>query len=232
MTSTPRLDSLTASGTSHVYDFIRLADGHMLTLVIHPGADRAEGVFLYPGLTAPDTEAWENEDRWEDWLTGGSGETIYLDVPVDAVRELIVQHGGEHENQEPPAPAAEDETGTEAAPDLLERIADLHGRFEDGYSADGIRTVFGRIYDEGGPYLVCVWEYADAYGFGGNSEFYAEGEDGDLFEVQPDIHRWLSGQQETPGPVDTWVCAPVTEPTEFPVTDDFHNYARADRTGD
>lgn len=77
-----------------------------------------------------------------------------------------------------------------------------------------------------------MWEYADEYGFGGNSEFYAEGEDGALFEVQPDVHRWLSGQQETPGPLDTWVCAPVTEPTDFPVSDDFHNYARADRTGD
>ncbi len=29
----------------------------------------------------------------------------------------------------------------------------------------------------------------------------------------------------------TWVCAPVTEATEFAVSDDFHNYARADRTG-
>ncbi|MBD0844275.1 hypothetical protein [Streptomyces sp. TRM68416] len=232
MTSTPRLDRLAADGTNGVFDGIRLADGHMLTLVISPGADWAESVFLYPGLTAPDTEAWENEDPWEDWLTGGSGETTYGDVPVEAVRELIVAHGGEHENQEPPAPAAEGETGTDAAPDVLSEIADLHGRFEDGYSADGIRTVFGRIYDEGGPYLVCVWEYADEYGFGGNSEFYAEGEDGDLFEVQPDIHRWLSGQQETPGPLDTWVCAPVTEPTEFPVSDDFHNYARTDRTGD
>jgi hypothetical protein len=149
-------------------------------------------------------------------------------VPVETVRDLIVQHGGEHENQEPPALDAEGKTGEEAAPDLLTRIADLRGRFEDGYSADGIRSVFGRIHDEGGPYLVCVWEYADAYGFGGTSQFYAEDEDGGLFEVQPDIHRWLSGQQETPGPVDTWVCAPVAEPTEFSVSDDFHNYAKAD----
>ncbi|GAA2967885.1 hypothetical protein [Kitasatospora cinereorecta] len=235
MTSTPRLDSLAAGGTNGVYDGIRLADGHMLTLVIHPGADRAESVFLYPGLTAPDTEAWENEDWLEDWLTGGSGETTYGDVPVEAVRELIVAHGGEHENQEAPQGGAEktDEAETaEASPDPLTQLAELHGTFERGYSADDVRSVFGRIADEGGPYLVCVWEYADEYGFGGNSEFYAEGEDGDLFEVQPDIHRWLSGQQETPGPLDTWVCAPVTEPTEFPVSDDFHNYARADRTGD
>ncbi|WP_052433043.1 hypothetical protein [Streptacidiphilus carbonis] len=115
-------------------------------------------------------------------------------------------------------------------PGLLADIADLHGRFEDGYSADDIRAVFGRIYDEGGPYLVCVWDHVDEYGFGGNSQFYAEEWDGGLFEVQPDIYRWLSGQQETPGPPGSWLCAPVAEPTEFPGSDDFHNYARADRS--
>ncbi|MGP4004658.1 hypothetical protein [Streptomyces sp. 8N706] len=112
---------------------------------------------------------------------------------------------------------------------VLTDFADLHGRFADGYSADGIRTVFGRIHDEGGPYLVCVWDYADDFGFGGNSVFYVEDEDGGLFEVQPDIHRWLSGQQETPGPLNTWTGARAYETEEFPVSDDFHNYARSDR---
>ncbi|GGO98346.1 hypothetical protein [Wenjunlia tyrosinilytica] len=252
MTSTPRLDSLTAGGTNDVFDGIRLADGHVLTLKTRPGADTAEEVFLYAGLTAPDTEAWENEDQWEEWLTGGNlGEgSLYVDVPVEAVRDLIVQHGGEHDDQEP-APEStgktdEGETAEVAAtralaewittsqtsPDPMTQLADLHGAFEIGYSADEVRSVFGRIAEEGGPYLVCVWDYADEYGFGGNSQFYAEGEDGGLFEVQPDLHLWLSGQQETPGPLDTWVCAPVAEPTEFPVSDDFHNYARVDRTDD
>jgi hypothetical protein len=60
-----------------------------------------------------------------------------------------------------------------------------------------------------------------------------------------DVDAWLTGGSfgdgrctwtcpskpwATPDPLDTWVCAPVDEPTEFPVTDDFHNYARADRT--
>ncbi|MFI9186831.1 hypothetical protein ACIGXG_31950 [Streptomyces goshikiensis] len=234
MTSTPRLDSLAAGGTNGVFDGIRLADGHMLTLNTRPGAATAE-VFLYPGLTAPAAEAWGNEDDLEEWLTGGDagGAPTYLDVPIDAVRELIVQHGGEHENQEPPVPSAETGVETEGDTQVLDlfAIADLRGRFEDGYSADGIRSVFGRIYDEGGPYLVCVWEYADAYGFGGSSHFYAEDEDGVFFEVQPDIHQWLSGRQETPGPVDGWICAPAADATEFPVSDDFHNYARTDRTG-
>ncbi|MGW9440601.1 hypothetical protein [Streptomyces sp. NPDC055607] len=245
MSITPRLDSLVASGTDGDFDGIRLADGHVLHLKTHPaGFAWTEEVFLFPELTAPDTEAWSIEawatvaDHDGGWLSGLAGEEgwLYSGVPVDAVRELIAQHGGEHENQEPPTAAAEGETGTGNAddtpvPGLLADIAHLHGRFEDGYSAESIRLVFARIYERGGPYLVCVWDYADAYGFGGNSQFYAENEDGDLFEVQPGIHQWLSGQQETPGPVSTWVCEPVSEPTDFPVSDDFHNYARADRTG-
>ncbi|MEW1930488.1 hypothetical protein [Streptomyces sp. NPDC088360] len=114
--STPRLDSLTAGGTNENFDDVRLADGHVLTLKVHPGAEVAE-VFLLPGLTAPDTEAWENEDQWEVWLTGGKfGDSLYLDVPVEAVRDLIVQHGGEHENQEAPEESGRtSEVGTAGA---------------------------------------------------------------------------------------------------------------------
>ncbi|WP_371591205.1 hypothetical protein [Streptomyces sp. NBC_00470] len=32
-----------------------------------------------------------------------------------------------------------------------------------------------------------------------------------------------------PGAVDMWVCAPVADPIEFAVSDDFHNYAITDR---
>ncbi|MEV7657889.1 hypothetical protein AB0O39_27440 [Streptomyces anulatus] len=110
-------------------------------------------------------------------------------------------------------------------------IRDLYGRFADGYTPESIRAVFDRIHRAGGPYLVCVWEYADAHGFGGNSQFYAENEDGDHCEIDPDVHLWLSGQTELPAPMSTWVCDPVTESTDFPVSDDFHNYARAVRTG-
>ncbi|MFZ3476071.1 hypothetical protein ACODT4_44580 [Streptomyces sp. 2.9] len=236
--STPRLDSLTAGGTDDIFDGIRLADGHVLTLNTHPGADVAQGVFLYPGLTAPDAEAWGEGDDLEGWLTGGdfSDGMLHSDVPIEAVRALILAHGGEHQNQEPtPSAETEETSGAEGQehlrfPDLMAYIAELHGRFANGYSAEDIRTVFGRIHELRGPYLVCVWEYADKNGFGGTAQFYAEGWYGDLSEVRPDIHQWLSGNQETPGPVATWVGAAVTEPTDFPVSDDFHNYARTDRT--
>ncbi|MEV5205711.1 hypothetical protein [Streptomyces sp. NPDC053720] len=143
--------------------------------------------------------------------------------------DLIEQNSGERQARggEEPAPGTGD-----TVPDRLAGIADLRGRFEDGYSADDIRSVFMRIHDAGGPYLVCVWDYADEYGFGGNSRFCAENEGGNLFEVQPSIHQWLSGELKTPGPMDTWMCAPVAEPVEIAVSDDFHNYAQADRTDD
>ncbi|MCX4682571.1 hypothetical protein OG413_46155 [Streptomyces sp. NBC_01433] len=124
MTSTTRLDSLTASGTNHIFDRIRLADGHALTLKTRPGADMAEEVFLFPGLTAPDTEAWGDEDSWEGWLTGGGldGGPLYLDVPVEAVRELIEQHGGEHDDQEGDV-VAPDATGGTDGEETAEVIA-------------------------------------------------------------------------------------------------------------
>ncbi|MER8233129.1 hypothetical protein [Streptomyces sp. NPDC094049] len=232
--STPRLDTVLAEGTDHGFTRVRLADGHALLLNVRPGANAAEEVFLSPGLTAPDTEAWENEDSWEEWLTGGelgSESGMFLDVPAEALRDLIAQHGGEHEDQEGEESPASPEAATaeQPGPDLLTDLADLHGSFEHGYSADDIRRVFGRIGDAGGPYLVCVWELADDYGFGGNSEFYAEDENGHLSEIQPDVYGWLTGEQETPGPVDTWVCARVTGLAEFAATDDRHNCAKTER---
>ncbi|MFJ5142676.1 hypothetical protein [Streptomyces sp. NPDC088707] len=232
--STSRLDAVVTEGTGRGFARIRLSDGHAITLKTQPGAPAAEEVFLSPGLTAPDTEAWGSEDSWEDWLTGGTlgnESGMFLDVPTEALRALIVQHGGEHNDQEceNPAPRAEAATAEPTGPDLLAEIADLRGVFEHGYGADDIRRVFGRIYDAGGPYLVCVWDLADDYGFGGNSEFYAEDEDGRLSEIQPDVYGWLTGEQETSGPVDTWVCARVTGLAEFAATDDRHNYAKTER---
>jgi len=162
--SAPRLDSLTAGGTNEVFDGIRLADGHMLTLKVRPGAERAEEVFLFAGLTAPDTEAWEHEDDWEVWLTGGEfGDgSLYLDVPVEAVRDLIVQHGGEHENQEPPkAPETAETIATRA---FTERGITVHRDDDAGNTwlvigHNQTRKGFPRMLAE--PYVV-LYLYSDA----------------------------------------------------------------------
>jgi hypothetical protein len=102
MTITPHLDSLVEGGTNDRRQRIRLADGHSLALKARPGADTAYEVFVFPGLAVPDTEAWANRDPWAGWLTGDASAegVLYADVPFDAVRDLIVQHGGEHEERE------------------------------------------------------------------------------------------------------------------------------------
>ncbi|MET9324091.1 hypothetical protein ABZX75_28570 [Streptomyces sp. NPDC003038] len=232
--STSRLDTVVTEGTGHGFARIRLSDGHAITLKTQPAAPAAEEVLLSPGLTAPDSEAWETEDSWEDWLTGGTlgnESGMFLDVPTDALRDLIIQHGGEHDDQDgqDPAPRTEAANAEQAGPDLSAEIADLRGAFEHGYGATDIRNVFGRIYDAGGPYLVCVWEVADDYGFGGNAQFYAEDDACRLFELRPDVYRWLTGQQENPGPIDTWIGAHRPELVEFAATDDCHNYAQTER---
>jgi len=243
MTSTPRLDSIAADGTDNDvtaeaaatralaawgitahrdddagntwlvigYDqtrqgFPRMLAGPYVVLYLYSDADEEE-------ITV--TRAPVSGDLWHVLAGDGTGaERELMTRPADQLAECV-------------AAIADWITTPQATPDLLTQLADLRGRFEDGYSPDDVRSVFGHIRDAGGPYLVCVWDYADDAGFGGNSQFYAEDEEGDFFEVQPDIYRWLSGEQETPGPVDTWVCEPVSEPFEFAVSDDFHNYAKS-----
>ncbi|MEU5476852.1 hypothetical protein [Streptomyces mirabilis] len=94
--STARLDSLIAEGTGHVHQPIRLADGHTISAVIDAGADLASAVYLWPGLGSPDTDGWADEDPAEVFVTGGDmNGREFCDVPVQALRNLIEQHGGD-----------------------------------------------------------------------------------------------------------------------------------------
>lgn len=97
--STARFDSLIAKGTAHTPQSIRLADGHTLSLDIAVGAEAATMVCLWPGLETPAADGWENEDPAETFVTGADmdGGREFCDVPVQALRDLIDQHGGEAE---------------------------------------------------------------------------------------------------------------------------------------
>ncbi len=98
---TERLNRIAAAGTANGYVRIRLADARMLNIKAKPHTTDLDEVCLSPGIAVPDTEAWENEDSIELWLTGQSGGgSVYLDVPVEAVRDLIQHHGGEHADQD------------------------------------------------------------------------------------------------------------------------------------
>ncbi|MFE7657089.1 hypothetical protein ACFU6M_30080, partial [Streptomyces bottropensis] len=97
---TERLNRIAAAGTGREYTRIRLADSLMAYVKATPNSTVLEEVYLAPGLAAPDTADWEAEDD-ELVLTGQSASgTLYLEVPADAVGELIEQHGGEHATQD------------------------------------------------------------------------------------------------------------------------------------
>ncbi|MFE2314140.1 hypothetical protein ACFXC8_13255 [Streptomyces sp. NPDC059441] len=131
---TARLDRLIAEGTDRILRPVLLADGHAFSVNIKAGEDQAAAVVLWPGLDAPDGEAWENEDPWESFLTGGDADVSqFLDVPVAALRDLMEQHGGE-------APTGDDDPAG-AAPLAMLRAAGLRC-VEDNYalSADWHRV--------------------------------------------------------------------------------------------
>lgn len=90
--NTARLDTLLAKGTGYMYPSIRLADGHALNIAVDAQADSALVVCLWPGLEAPDTEEWQVEQAGQF-----TGAREFWDVPVQSLRNLIEQHGGEAE---------------------------------------------------------------------------------------------------------------------------------------
>ncbi|WP_033954354.1 hypothetical protein [Streptomyces sp. CNQ431] len=130
--STTLFDRLVAPAHPHPAPRLRLADGTFLLDQASPGADAVE-VFLCAGLTAPNTNAWTRDDLWECLMTGGTpGDVIYRDVPVSAVRELILQHGGEHPDQGATPTRPSLNRHEQWAPDLAATITDLRGRLADG----------------------------------------------------------------------------------------------------
>lgn len=63
----------------------------------------------------------------------------------------------------------------------------------DGYDADDVNRVFDRLEEATGLSLVCVWEYFDSFGVGGNSQFFVALEDDRFHEVAGDLWQWLNG---------------------------------------
>lgn len=94
-----------------------------------------------------------------------------------------------------------------------EEIGDLRGSMADGYDAERVNRVLGRISEVSGLSVVCVWAYRDAVGVGGDSDFYIE-IDGRLHHCAGDLWRWLNTPEDhpdaptAPGPPASWVGAP------------------------
>ncbi|EWM19644.1 hypothetical protein KUTG_09948 [Kutzneria sp. 744] len=113
-------------------------------------------------------------------------------------------------------------------------IADLRGSMDDGYDDDSVNRVLGRISEASGLRIVCVWDYYDAFGVGGNSDFYVN-VDGRLHYCAGDLWRWLNGSTEdpdtptVPGLPASWVGAPTDlRDDQLRYDDGDHNYAIRD----
>ncbi|BBY54153.1 hypothetical protein H7J07_05955 [Mycobacterium koreense] len=80
-------------------------------------------------------------------------------------------------------------------------LADLEKVFANGYTPDHIDSVLGDIFDRTGVSLVCVWEFIDGDGCGGDSQLYVLDDDGEnLYELVGDLWPWLlDGKSEAPG---------------------------------
>ncbi|MFF4179676.1 hypothetical protein [Streptomyces sp. NPDC001750] len=124
--STTRLDHAAAHGTGRIPSSIRLNDGKTITVQAGPGAncmpfpDGGTGphsvpsdyagpythleVYLSEGVDPADSDGWELEDSVELWLTSGDDGPdegrLFYEVPVEDVRALIEEHGGEHPEQD------------------------------------------------------------------------------------------------------------------------------------
>ncbi|MFF5097904.1 MULTISPECIES: hypothetical protein [Actinosynnema] len=115
-----------------------------------------------------------------------------------------------------------------------EEIADLRGSMVDGYDAERVNRVLGRISEVSGLPVVCVWAYRDAVGFGGDSGFYIE-IDGRLHHCAGELWRWLNTPEDlpdaptAPGPPSSWVGALSDLHEDRLAHDDGnHNYALRD----
>ncbi|WP_371099007.1 hypothetical protein [Streptomyces sanglieri] len=125
--NTTHLDHAATHGTGHIPSSIRLADGNTITVQAGPGGanclpfpnggtgphsvptDYAGPythleVYLSEGVDPTDSDGWDLEDSVESWLTSGDNEPdngrLFYEVPVEDIRALIEEHGGEHPAQD------------------------------------------------------------------------------------------------------------------------------------
>src|SRR6266511_2297879 len=88
---------------------------------------------------------------------------------------------------------------------------DLRGCMRDGYTDDDVNGVLGQLGQTVGLTLICVWDYVDTWGPGGNSDFFVHAPDGQLHELTGDLWRWLNDHPNDPqapahpGSPRTWV---------------------------
>ncbi|MER5356481.1 hypothetical protein ABT093_39950 [Kitasatospora sp. NPDC002551] len=106
----------------------------------------------------------------------------------------------------------------------------LKGRFRDGYTEEQVNAVFAVLGAATGLRLVCVWEYRDSFGCGGNSQWFAEDSSGGLWDLAGDLDDWLVGEQSHPGPAASWIGRTVVHRVQaLAWSDGERNYAQLSR---
>ncbi|WSM80960.1 hypothetical protein OIE78_35390 (plasmid) [Streptomyces cellulosae] len=157
-----------------------------------------------------------------EWTTRGTLEAHMLQDAFDAHMTAL------QDEAHRPAASADEVPGD---------LEDLRGCMVDGYDADDVNRVFDRLEEATGLSLVCVWEYFDSFGVGGNSQFFVALEDDRFHEVAGDLWQWLNGDPHSPSTPDapgspgTWVGARADIAADFEYEDGRHNCAIRDVEG-
>jgi hypothetical protein len=93
-------------------------------------------------------------------------------------------------------------------------LAEVRASMDDGYYPDRVNSALGRLNQAFGIRLVCVWNYLDEIGYGGDSDFYLEEAEGRLHYLAGRLWAWLNhalddvDAPDTAGaPADRWGLA-------------------------
>ena len=79
-------------------------------------------------------------------------------------------------------------------------LARFHGRCRDGWTDDDIAGLLTDLSELVGVELYCLWDYVDAFGFGGDSQLVRRTSDG-LVEAPSALYDLLAGRA-TPERID------------------------------
>jgi hypothetical protein len=114
------------------------------------------------------------------------------------------------------------------APVAAERLKqlDLKNFLGEGYSDDEVVDVLGPVAEATGVHVICLWDYVDRYGCGGDSTWYVLAPGGALHWLVGGLFAWINHGQGDPGDPATWTGGAIGVTTNTLVAVDPYNYAR------